>query len=94
MAGWHDYSDDDELLLGPAAALLGVHYTTLRRWADAGRVPVSRTPTNQRRFRVGDLRTLIVPEQRSTPSEDARDDVDVDDVDAEGDRARPRVGAA
>lgn len=59
------YNDADMLLLGPAAEMLGVHPDTLRRWADAGRVPVSRTPTNQRRFLVRDLRTLIQPERRA-----------------------------
>lgn len=64
MSSRDTYSDADELLLGPAAELVGVHPVTLRRWADAGRVPVSRTPTNQRRFRVGDLRKVIVREVR------------------------------
>lgn len=88
MSSRDTYSDDDQLLLGPAAALVGVHYTTLRRWADAGLVPVSRTPTNQRRFRVGDLRQLIKPEHRTPP------DGDVGDVDAEGDHVGVRAGAA
>ncbi len=64
MSVTHDYRDDDRLLVGPAAALVGVHPDTLRRWADAGRVPVTRSPGNQRRFRVGDLRALDRPESR------------------------------
>ena len=36
--------------LGDAARYLGVHYTTLRRWADAGKVSCVRTPGGQRRF--------------------------------------------
>lgn len=87
MSGKPAYEDDDQLLLGAAAAFVGVHPDTLRRWADAGRVPVLRTPTNHRKFLVGDLRKLIVPEQRSSSDEP-------DDVDAEDDRVRPRVGAA
>lgn len=79
------YDDEDQLLLGEAAALLSVHPATLRRWADAGRVPVSRTPTNQRRFRVGDLRAVIVPEQRPA---------DVAEGDEEDAPERVHVGAA
>lgn len=84
------YSDADELLLGPAAELVGVHPATLRRWADAGRVPVARTPTNQRRFRVGDLRRLVLPELHSAPGDEpAADD------DAESEQQLPvQFGAA
>jgi excisionase family DNA binding protein len=39
---WLDLSD--------AAAYLGVHFTTLRRWADAGQIPFMRTPGGRRRF--------------------------------------------
>jgi excisionase family DNA binding protein len=38
-----------------ASELLGVHQTTLRRWADAGSIPCFRTPGGHRRFRVSDL---------------------------------------
>ncbi len=55
--------EDDELLsIRAAADFVGVHPETLRRWADARRVPVSRTVTNHRRFLVADLRKLIRPE--------------------------------
>ncbi len=43
------------LSLREASELLGVHYTTLRRWADAGDVPCLRTPGGHRRFRERDL---------------------------------------
>lgn len=43
------------LRLAEAAGLIHVHPDTLRRWADAGRVPVYRTPTGERRFRRDDL---------------------------------------
>ncbi len=36
--------------LSQAAAYLGVHFTTLRRWADAGQIPYIRTPGRRRRF--------------------------------------------
>lgn len=47
------------LELGQAARYLGVHFTTLRRWADAGEVPCSRTPGGRRRFREQDLRLFL-----------------------------------
>jgi excisionase family DNA binding protein len=43
------------LSLSSASKLLGVHYTTLRRWADAGSIPCFRTPGGHRRFRAEDL---------------------------------------
>jgi excisionase family DNA binding protein len=43
------------LSLSEAAALLGVHPTTLRLWADRGDVPMRRTPGKHRRFRRADI---------------------------------------
>ncbi len=43
------------LRLSEAASRLGVHPTTLRRWADDGEIPSSRTPGGHRRFAVSDL---------------------------------------
>lgn len=49
-------SDNNRWLsLAEASRLLGVHYTTLRRWADAGSVPCFRTPGGHRRFRQAEL---------------------------------------
>jgi excisionase family DNA binding protein len=45
----------DWLPLSEASTLLGVHPTTLRRWADAGDIPCLRTPGGHRRFRTADL---------------------------------------
>jgi excisionase family DNA binding protein len=47
--------DDRWLSLAEASRLLGVHFTTLRRWADAGSAPHFRTPGGHRRFRKADL---------------------------------------
>ncbi|MEI6449750.1 MAG: diguanylate cyclase [Actinomycetes bacterium] len=44
-----------------AAELLGVSASTLRRWADAGKVASRRTPGGQRRFRRDDLVALLPP---------------------------------
>ena len=43
------------LSLTEASELLGVHPTTLRRWADSGDVPHFRTPGGHRRFWGADL---------------------------------------
>jgi excisionase family DNA binding protein len=45
----------DWLSLSGAAALLGVHPSTLRAWADRGDVPAHRTPGQHRRFRRADI---------------------------------------
>ncbi len=47
------------LSLGEAARLLGVDATTLRGWADAGKVRVFRTPGGHRRFAAADLWALL-----------------------------------
>ena len=56
--------EEQWLTLTEASKLLGVHFTTLRRWADAGSVPCFRTPGGHRRFREADLSRWM--EQRET----------------------------
>ncbi len=46
---------DQWLSLHDAAQRLGVHETTLRRWADTGEIPVMITPGGHRRFSAADL---------------------------------------
>lgn len=41
--------------LSEAADYLGVHFTTLRRWTDDGKLPCFKTPGGRRRFRKNDL---------------------------------------
>lgn len=53
-----DTPTPDFLLLSEAAKRLKVSPKTLRRWADANRVPVFVTPTGWRRFRVDDIDRL------------------------------------
>ena len=43
------------LTIGQAAEMLGVHPTTLRRWADDGDIPIMITPGGHRRFSVKDI---------------------------------------
>src|SRR2546427_12175212 len=47
------------LTLGEAARFLGVDVTTLRGWADAGKVPAFRTPGGHRRFDPAHLEALV-----------------------------------
>ena len=47
------------LKLGEAADYLGVHFTTLRRWADDGKVPCIRTPGGRRRFKKAELDAFV-----------------------------------
>lgn len=49
---------NSHLSLSAASTLLGVHTTTLRRWADAGLVPVYITPGGHRRFLRSDIEAL------------------------------------
>ena len=45
--------------LAEAARFLGIHFTTLRRWADDGKVPCVRTPGGRRRFTRSDLQKFV-----------------------------------
>ena len=47
------------LELSEAAEFLGVHFTTLRRWTNAGKVPYIRTPGGRRRYAREDLERLL-----------------------------------
>lgn len=49
------------LTLSQAAALLGVHPSTVRRWADHGDLPVKLTPGGHRRFLRADLEARLRP---------------------------------
>ena len=62
----------DEAAEGPtvglsgAAAIAGVSVSTLRRWADEGRLPSFRTPGGHRRFRVADVQRALAPVPAAT----------------------------
>lgn len=47
-----DLTDSGWLTMRQACRLLGVSEPTLRKWADAGRIAVFRTPGGHRRFTV------------------------------------------
>ncbi|MDQ3249925.1 MAG: helix-turn-helix domain-containing protein, partial [Chloroflexota bacterium] len=52
------------LSLKEASEFLGIHFTTLRLWADGGDIRVFRTPGGHRRFSLADLRRFL--EERAT----------------------------
>lgn len=54
-----------------AARRLGVGTSTLRRWADEGKVPHTRLPSGRLRFSDDDLATAIERHERVTVSGDA-----------------------
>ncbi len=53
-----------------ACDILGVDESTLRRWADTGRLRVYRTPGGHRRFSLTDLESMVAGENRSHGSEE------------------------
>lgn len=59
------------LTLKEASDFLGVHFTTLRTWADAGQVRVFRTPGGHRRFSLDDLRRFLDARDSHLPSANA-----------------------
>ncbi|WP_287414757.1 helix-turn-helix domain-containing protein [Thermomicrobium sp.] len=59
-----DVAGNQWLSIEEAARLLGVGQSTLRRWSDAGLVPVYRTAGGHRRYREADLLALLKSEER------------------------------
>ena len=58
------------LTLKEASELLGIHFTTLRKWADEGEIRVFRTPGGHRRFSLADLRRFLEERVRvDTPAD-------------------------
>lgn len=53
------YRDDDLLPIGEAARYLGVSVSTVRRWESLGHIASLRTLGNQRRYRFGDVASLL-----------------------------------
>lgn len=52
-------SDTRWLTINEACKVVGVDQSTLRRWSDAGKVPVFRTPGGHRRYCEDDLRAML-----------------------------------
>ncbi len=53
--------------LSEAADYLGVHFTTLRRWTDDGKVPCIRTPGGRRRYRLAELTAFLASLKQGAP---------------------------
>lgn len=60
----NDADGGDYLSASEAAALVGVHRDTMRRWTDNGLVPSVRTPTGYRRIRRADVLSLLTAPRR------------------------------
>lgn len=62
--------ENDPFDLSPqaAAAIIGCHEDTLKRWASDGKVPAFRTPGGWWRFRRSDLATFLSPEPTEATS--------------------------
>jgi excisionase family DNA binding protein len=56
---------DEWLSLGEVAAILGVHPSTVRSWADNGRLPVHRTQGGHRRFRRSEVELCVQSQNAS-----------------------------
>jgi excisionase family DNA binding protein len=56
--------------LSRACEILGVDESTLRRWADSGRLRVYRTPGGHRRFSLNDLESMVAGEHRHRGAEE------------------------
>jgi excisionase family DNA binding protein len=63
-----DHISSPWLELSEAADYLGVHYTTLRRWADAGQAPCIRTPGGRRRFSRAELSAFLAGMRSGQPA--------------------------
>lgn len=59
--------DKTWLSLGEASQMLGVHTSTLRRWADQGQIPVYLTPGGHRRFTAADIRRFAETRRQIRP---------------------------
>lgn len=64
MGVTHTQPDDELVTVSEAARISFLSVDTIRRYADKGLLPVSRTPTNHRRFKRSDVEALIA----SSPS--------------------------
>jgi len=63
-----DESTTSWLSLSAAAAYLGIHFTTLRRWCAAGKITCVLTPGGQRRFSIDDLQNFLEQSRKPEPA--------------------------
>jgi excisionase family DNA binding protein len=55
----HPVLPAEPLSVGEAAALVGVHVDTIKRWEKAGRIASSRPPSGHRRYAKADVEKLL-----------------------------------
>jgi excisionase family DNA binding protein len=72
----------DWMRLSEASDYLGVHFSTLRRWTDDGKIPCYKTPGGRRRYRKSDLESYL---RHSRKREEIRF------LAAAGDQAQPDI---
>ena len=60
---------NDWLSLSQIADVLGVHPSTVRNWADQGRIPYHRTQGGHRRFRRSEVELWMQAQRANEPSE-------------------------
>jgi excisionase family DNA binding protein len=65
-------SDSRWVTLGRACEILGVDESTLRRWADSGRLRMYRTPGGHRRFALTNLQELVAGQGKPPQGEIGR----------------------
>lgn len=73
------------LTISQAAARLGVHPDSLRRWADKGLVPVIKLPSGYRRFEPQEIER--VRSEMGLKDPDGQSGQDTEDGDEHGDQA-------
>jgi excisionase family DNA binding protein len=57
---------DGPLTTGDVAVIFGVTLTTVKRWAEDGRLPSFRTPGRHYRFRLEDVEALKAADAKDT----------------------------
>src|SRR5512137_75163 len=62
-------SSEDWLSLSDAAAMIGVHPSTVRCWANEGHLPVHRTQGGHRRFHKQDVELWMQSQQKASAVE-------------------------
>lgn len=65
------------LSLSEASELIGVHPSTLRRWADAGTIHCTRTPGGHRRFRRAVLQRYLASKEDAEADRPSTDHVEM-----------------
>lgn len=66
-----EFPDPDAALLTPreVAEMFGVRTTAVARWSRLGILEHTKTPGGHRRYRLGDVRTLLDKKSMEDPSE-------------------------